>query len=150
MAIGVRRFLALALLAFGLALVAGVPLASAHTTQGNATPGNDGGHPWPTDYCSTPGITVNSVRGIYNFRHACAHHDGCYKGFPRNGRATYWVSRWQCDTWFLYDMQASCQWQHGRSPSATWAGRKCMQAASNYHYAVRRYASRAYKGPHNN
>ena len=123
--------------------------ASAHTTQGYATPANDGPHPWPTDACSTPGININSVAGIFNFRHACIHHDGCYKGFPRNGVATYWVSRSQCDAWFLYDMQASCRWQHG-DPYASWAGRQCMQWAANYHWAVRTYASGAYTGPVNN
>ena len=127
-----------------------VAAASAHTTSGYATPGNDGPHPWTTDGCSTPGANVNAVSGIYDFGHACKHHDGCYIGFPRNGVATYWVSRWQCDAWFLYDMQASCRWQHGSNPSATWAGRQCEQWASNYHWAVRTYGSSGYKGPQNN
>lgn len=118
----------------------------AHTGQGNATPGNDGYHPWPTDACSTPGINVNSVAGVFNFRHACIHHDGCYSGFPVNGSATWWTSRSQCDSWFLYDMQSSCRWQHG-DPFATWAGRQCMQWAANYHWAVRTFAAAAYKGP---
>jgi hypothetical protein len=123
--------------------------AEAHTTQGRATPGNDGPHPWSTDGCSTPGIKISSVRGVFNFRHACEHHDGCYKGFPRDGKPTYWVSRSQCDLWFLYDMQASCRWQHGDDPSATRTGRDCEQWASNYLYAVRTHAARGYLGPDN-
>lgn len=124
-------------------------VAAAHTTAGNATPSNDGSHPWETNGCSTPGVRVNSVTGIYDFGHACKHHDGCYTGFPRNGQITYWTSRSQCDAWFLYDMQASCRWQHGTNPSVTWAGRQCDQWASNYHWAVRSYGSGGYKGPWN-
>jgi hypothetical protein len=138
------------LLGLGLLVLPGAAPASAHEGQGNATPANDGPHPWPTDACSTPGINVNSVPGVFNFRHACVHHDGCYKGFPRNGRPTYWVSRSQCDTWFLYDMQASCRWQHGPNPNGSFAGRQCMQMAATYHWAVRTYAAGAYKGPVNN
>lgn len=105
------------------AALALVPLqaASAHTTQGNATPGNDGWHPWPSDRCSTPGANTNAVRGIFDFGHACVHHDGCYIGFPRNGRPTNWATRAQCDSWFLYDMQASCRYLHGANPAANWA-----------------------------
>lgn len=125
-------------------------VAQAHTTNGYATPANDGTHPWTTNGCSTPGVRVNAVAGIYDFGHACKHHDGCYIGFPRNGQPTYWTSRWQCDAWFLYDMQASCRWQHGSNTSATWAGRQCEQWASNYHWAVRTYGSGGYKGPWNN
>ena len=130
--------------------IVGTGVANAHTGPGNATPANDGWHPWPTDACSTPGININSVAGIFNFRHACIHHDGCYKGFLTNGRPTYWVSRSQCDSWFLYDMQASCRWQHGSDPNQSWAGRQCMQWAANYHWAVRTYARGAYYGPWNN
>lgn len=141
---------AIAALLVGLATLTPGSAASAHTGQGNATPANDGWHPWPTDACSTPGININSVAGVFNFRHACIHHDGCYKGFLVNGNPTYWVSRWQCDAWFLYDMQASCRWQHGANPQASWSGRQCMQWADNYHWAVRTHARGAYYGPTNN
>ncbi len=144
--VGLPALLILIALSFGLA----ADPADAHTGQGNATPGNDGYHPWPTDGCSTPGININSVAGVFNFRHACIHHDGCYTGFPLNGTPTWWTSRSQCDSWFLYDMEASCRWQHGSNPYATAAGRQCMQWAANYFYAVRTFASGAYKGPSNN
>ncbi|MFV0306674.1 MAG: phospholipase A2 [Desertimonas sp.] len=134
----------------GVAATAPGSTALAHTGQGNATPANDGWHPWATDGCSTPGANVNSVWGIYNFRHACVHHDGCYTGFPRNGQATYWVSRAQCDAWFLSDMRASCRWQHGSDLSATWRARSCNTAANTYYGAVRAAGWWAYKGPWRN
>jgi len=136
---------AVATAAFALAFAS---TAGAHSGQGNALPDNEGAHPWDTDACSTPGININSVAGIYNFRHVCIHHDGCYKGFPSSGKPTYWVSRSQCDAWFLYDMQASCRWP-ARGPGRDVGGRRCMQWATNYHYAVRTHASGAYKGPTN-
>lgn len=123
--------------------------AAAHTGQGSATPANNGPHPWPSDGCSTPGARISTVPGIFDFTHACIHHDGCYTGFPRQGRPTYWVSRLQCDTWFLGDMQASCRWQHGSNPSATWAGRQCTTWASIYYRAVRTFGT-GYLGPQNN
>ncbi|HEY5877314.1 MAG TPA: hypothetical protein VIU11_00290 [Nakamurella sp.] len=92
----------------GLMLIATGPVA-AHTDQGSATPGNNAAHPWPSDGCSTPGARISTVPGIFDFTHACIHHDGCYTGFPRDGRPTYWVSRLQCDGWFLGDLQASCR-----------------------------------------
>ncbi len=140
-----RRTLMLALVCAIMTIVAPVA-AGAHTTQGSATPGNDGPHPWPTDRCSTPGFNVNAVNGVFDFGHACVHHDGCYTGFPQDGGPTYWTDRQQCDAWFLYDMQASCRWLHG-NPHATWQGRQCMQWADNYHWGVRTYGSGAYQGP---
>jgi hypothetical protein len=96
---------------------------------------------------STPDITISSIPGAFDFRHACEHHDGCDKGFTRNGKPTYWVSRSQRGSWFLYDMQASCRWQHGENPSTTRGGRDCRQGGSNYPYAVRTHAARAHLGP---
>lgn len=137
-----------------LAVVAGLILvapatADAHIGQGNATPANNGPHPWPSDGCSTPGANVSRVPGIFDFTHACIHHDGCYIGFPRDGRPTYWVSRSQCDSWFFGDLQAGCRWQHGPNPNATWAGRQCATWASVYYQAVRTFGT-GYLGPQNN
>lgn len=144
---GVAAVALVVLIAMVLAVAPTTATASAHTTSGSATPGNDGAHPWPTDGCSTPGANVNAIAGIFDFGHACKHHDGCYIGFPRNGAATYWTSRSQCDAWFLYDMQASCRWQHGPDPATTWIGRQRQQWASNYLWAVRAYGASGYKGP---
>lgn len=138
-----------ALLVVALCLTLDSAIATAHTGQGNAVPANDGWHPWPTDGCSTPFIRISSVPGVYDFRHACVHHGGCYKGFPRNGRPTYWTSRLQCDTWFYNDMIASCRWRHG--PRINWpAGPACRSGARLYHGAVRRLGAFAYKGPWRN
>lgn len=143
-----RRGLAWALAAGLLLVVLPATPVAAHTGQGNATPGNNGPHPWPSDGCSTPGAKISSVPGIFDFTHACIHHDGCYIGFPRDGRPTYWVSRLQCDTWFLGDLQASCRWQHGNVLSS-WAGRQCSTWASVYYRAVRVFGT-GYLGPLNN
>jgi hypothetical protein len=147
------RKVTVSMIGLGLVIVldvAGAALASAHTGQGSATPGNDGHHPWPTNGCGPGGfgrLVPDKVIGIYNFNHACDHHDGCYAGFPKSGKPTYWVTRRQCDTWFLYDMQNSCRWRHGSNPSRTWAGRRCLDAADDYHWAVRAHGRSSYKGP---
>ena len=143
-----RRTAAALILLVGLLLVVD-GRADAHTSQGTATPGNNGPHPWPSDGCSTPGAKINTVPGVFDFTHACIHHDGCYTGFPRDGRPAYWVSRLQCDSWFLGDLQASCRWQHGTDLNATWAGRQCATWASVYHRAVRTFGT-GYIGPQNN
>ena len=124
-------------------ILALAPGAGAHTGQGNATPGNDGWHPWDSDLCSW---SPNAIPPFFDFRHACKHHDGCYAGFPNGGRPTYWVSRYQCDAWFYYDMMASCRWQHGFAP-ARW---NCENYASTYFNTVRAVAWFAYKGPWRN
>ena len=141
-------------LAATLALLILAPAAVGHTTQGNATPANAGAHPWWSDGCTG----VPDKGNTFDFYHACVHHDACYKGFPNSKRkgalGSYWVSRSQCDTWFVNDMHASCNWKFG-DPSTTLRGRKCSQRARDYHYGVRQapgtsnLARNAYKGPVN-
>lgn len=83
------------------------------------------------------------------FNHACKHHDGCYEGFPRNGRPTYWVSRLQCDDWFQADMSASCVETYlGRSPQQLIA--VCSSSVGTYYAAVRAGGGPGYRGPDNN
>ncbi len=137
----IRRAVAI-LVVVGAALTI-VSSATAHTTSGSATPGNDGSHPWSSDLCSW---SPNSLPGVFNFAHACKHHDGCYAGFPSSGKPTYWVSRYTCDQWFLNDMRASCAWQHGFAP-ARW---NCENYARTYYSTVRALAWYAYKGPWRN
>lgn len=141
-------------LAASVALVASVfggvvaaPSAVAHTGQGAATPSNDGPHPWnshpsESSACSTPGVSISKVPLTFNFNHACKHHDGCYQGFPRDGKPTYWVSRKQCDLWFLQDMKASCTEMFGTD---LYVG--CGGAADTYYAAVRSGGSPGYEGP---
>ena len=138
----------LAIVAVVILAFTGTPAASAHTTQGNATPSNDGPHPWPVhpseqNACSTPIRSVSSLPGNFDFNHACKHHDGCYIGFPENGVATYWVSRRQCDDWFYEDMLASCkeyQWD---------LFDLCRNWAQMYYGAVRSEGGQWYEGPVN-
>lgn len=138
------------LAAAAFVLFGAVSPASAHTEQGNAVPGNDSAHPWPDNGCGGGGaLTLNSVAGVFDFKHACTHHDGCYGGFQREGSPTYWVSRSQCDTWFLFDMQASCRWQHGDQPEATENGRTCLRSATTYHQIARIFGRPNYAGPVN-
>jgi hypothetical protein len=90
-------------------------VASAHTSGGNATGGGQW-HSWPSDGCTK---APNWVPGVYNFTHACQHHDGCY--------VNHWADRGTCDQWFLNDMRAGCAWWNT----------KCNEAAVAYYWAVR-------------
>jgi hypothetical protein len=108
--------------------------ALAHMGQGNATPSNGGADPkishpgWSQDYCTKS--PDNS--GGRDFRHACVHHDGCLTGFPRNGHATYWAGRAQCNRWFYEDLIATCTELY----PATRARLTCEAVAKVYYAGV--------------
>lgn len=106
-----------------LAFVVVVPTAQpalAHTSGGNATGGGQW-HPWPSDGCTK---VLNWVPGVFNFTHACQHHDGCY--------VNRWASRTTCDSWFLNDMNASCP-----PSSILWINRpNCYSTAYTYYLGV--------------
>jgi Prokaryotic phospholipase A2 len=126
---------------------------SAATTQPgvNATPYNNGPHPWTTDGCSIvpdSGVHVKKIYqwtrfgGLYvstsaswNFNHACVHHDGCYRG--------HWASRASCDQWFLNDMRATCSAMH---PSSAARRAVCNAKATQYYVGVRALGGPAYNG----
>ncbi len=147
-----RRLLAVAVSVglFVMALMAAP--ASATTTWGvNATPYNNGSHPWSTDGCSyvpdsgthakkiaygsAPFYTYVWTFASWNFNHACIHHDGCYRG--------HWASKSTCDSWFLNDMRASCGAMH---PS-DWARRAvCNDKAWQYYSGVVALGWPAYSG----
>ncbi len=104
----------------GVATVAGevglgIEEASAHTSGGNATGGGQW-HWWRSDGCTK---VPNWIPGVYNFTHACQHHDGCY--------ANHWASRSTCDRWLLNDMLAGWCW-------ASW---NCRNFAYTYYAGVR-------------
>lgn len=82
--------------------------------------------------------------GVFNFNHACKHHDGCYTGFPRKGVPTYWVSRRQCDDWFYDDMIASCKEYEWDMFDL------CRNSAELYYGAVRAEGGPGYQGKENN
>ncbi len=83
----------------------GQGVAAAHTGPEPATPSNMGEHPWPTDGCShvpdSGTAQSGAVSGPFDFLHACAHHDGCYR--LHDG------TRLSCDNRFLDNMLASCE-----------------------------------------
>ena len=133
-----------------LPVFARVENAGAHRGRGNATPNNDSAHPWKSNGCgpSFAGFLIpDSKRGVFNFNHACDHHDGCYAGFPRNGKPTYWATRKQCDEWFLGDMVASCKVTHGKNWGKTGAAKECNSKAYLYRQGVRERGKPFYKGP---
>lgn len=91
-----------------------------------------------------PGANGNSRPGVFDFRHACDHHDGCYQGLDRFGKNAT-ISRRSCDNTFLADMNASCREQH-RFPLFTDNGRRCLVTAQVYHAAVRALGQPYYRG----
>lgn len=104
--------------------------ADAHETQ---TPAVGGGvwHPWTSDGCSN---VPNWQWGVFNFTHACQHHDGCYRN--------HWADRYTCDQWFLNDMYASC------GTGDTWGVNRwtCRAIARTYYWGVRNLGVSAYYG----
>jgi hypothetical protein len=102
--------------------VASAPKVAAHTTGGSAT-GGPQWHPWASDGCTK---AVDSINHLFNFAHACEHHDGCYVQRFSNDKNV-------CDSWFLNDMRASCQ------TGDTWPALRaqCEAVAWGYYYAVR-------------
>ena len=115
-----------------------VQSAEAHDDQfRRATPSNDCAY-GETIHCgawSTNGCTVvpDRIWGVFNFNHACDHHDGCYGG--------QWASRYSCDVTMWYDMNSSCNemwsWWH---PSRA----ACKTVRTTYYYGVRALGWHAY------
>lgn len=90
--------------------------AAAHTGPGPATGGGQW-HPWPSDGCTK---VLNWIPGVFNFTHACQHHDGCY--------VNHWAAKNTCDGWFFNDMIASC----GTSSTLLVNRPSCYSWASTY------------------
>jgi hypothetical protein len=135
----------------GTAQQGAVPSEATTKPGVNATPYNNGPHPWTTDGCSVVPDSGVHFKKIYygtppwgayfwtsaswNFNHACIHHDGCYRG--------HWASRSTCDTWFLNDMRASCSAMH---PSSAARRIVCNDKAVQYYAGVRALGGPAYNG----
>jgi hypothetical protein len=113
-----------------------------HPVDAPATPGNEqlDAHPWGERGCTLPGAAIDSVPGLFDFRHACIHHDGCYQGFDRMGDPAV-IDRVHCDDLFRTDLTASCEYLHGSMQS--WRAGECETTANAY-YAVARSFGRAY------
>jgi hypothetical protein len=126
----------------GLTLAWAVTPAKVHAADAPATPGNEmlESHPWGENGCTLPGAAIDSVSGLFDFRHACTHHDGCYQGFDRMGSSAV-IDRVRCDELFRTDLTASCEYLHGTSQN--WRARECESTANAY-YAVARSFGRTY------
>ena len=114
-----KKFLAAVVLTLGLAggLVVSQPeVASAHSAPG-------------VNACT---YSPDRVWGVYNFKHACNHHDICYRN--RWGRS-------YCDNTFWREMINQCQRNYGWwNPQRNW----CYQAAGVYWVAVRSFGGFRY------
>jgi hypothetical protein len=138
-------------LVVAVAVVAGVLLAwsaaptTAHTMNLPATPGNEmlDDHPWDERGCVLPGAAIDSVPGLFDFRHACTHHDGCYQGLDRAG-VTAVIDRVRCDELFRTDLVASCEYLHGGVDN--WRVRECAETANAYYEVARSFGRTYYTG----
>lgn len=113
-----------------------------------ATPANEAldEHTWGTAGCFVPGAAIDSVPGLFDFRHACTHHGGCYEGLDRHGSPAV-VDRLRCDQIFRTDLVASCSVLHG---SATgWRATDCRSTAERYYDVVRSFGAPYYEGAGN-
>ena len=126
----------------GLVLAWSVTPSAGHAADAPATPGNEmlDDHAWGDRGCILPGAAIDSVPGLFDFRHACTHHDGCYQGFDRMGGAAV-IDRLHCDELFRTDLAASCEYLHGATQN--WRARECESTAHAY-YAVARSFGRTY------
>ena len=86
---------------------------------------------------------MDEVDGLFDFRHACIHHGGCYQGFDRNG-APAAIARLRCDQLFRIDLEASCTFVHGLSTD--WRARECESTADAYYAVARSFGATYYTG----
>jgi hypothetical protein len=110
-----------------------------------ATPANEAlhEHPWNSTGCTIPGASLDSVPGLFDFKHACIHHGGCYQGLDRQGNPAV-VERARCDQLFRVDLQASCAVMHGKSTN--WRAEECRSTAESYYEVVRSFGAPYYTG----
>ena len=136
---------AVVVLAVGVLLSLANTPTVAHTADQPATPANEvlDGHSWGTTGCFLPGAGIDEVPGLFDFRHACIHHGGCYQGLDRVGEPTT-VNRLRCDEMFRTDLEASCVVVHGMS--TTWRARECQSTAEAYYAVARSFGATYYAG----
>jgi hypothetical protein len=129
----------------GVALAWSVTPAGVHAADAPATPGNEQleSHSWGERGCTLPGAAIDSVSGLFDFRHACIHHDGCYQGFDRMGDSAV-IDRVRCDELFRVDLTASCEYLHGTSRN--WRARECESTANAYYEVARSFGRTYYAG----
>jgi hypothetical protein len=133
-----------------VAVVAGLLLIwsatpKSHVVDAPATPGNEmlDDHAWSEQGCVLPGAGIDSVPGLFDFRHACTHHDGCYQGLNRAGEQAV-TDRLRCDDLFRTDLTASCEDLHGAVHN--WRARECVDTANAYYEVARSFGRTYYTG----
>lgn len=137
---------AVTLVAVGLLLSWASVSPAGHIADEPATPANAAldGHTWGTTGCFLPGAAIDELPGVFDFRHACIHHGGCYQGLDRLGRPEA-VDRLRCDQLFRTDLEASCATVHGASNN--WRSRECRSTAEAYYAVARSFGATYYTGP---
>ena len=85
--------------------------------------------PVNSDNCTK---VLNGVWGVFDFHHACQHHDACYY---YHWAGDGFSGRWTCDAWFFWDMFNSC---------SGWTAWMCESIAGLYWIGVRAYGADAF------
>lgn len=131
--------------AAGLLLSWSTPHTAVRTGDQPATPANEAfdSHPWSTTGCFLPGAAIDEVAGLFNFRHACVHHGGCYAGLDRNGDPAV-IDRLRCDQLFRRDLEASCTVVYGTSTDRR--AQECETTAESYYAIARSFGAPYYTG----
>jgi Prokaryotic phospholipase A2 len=107
----------------GMALEAVVPMSANAQRRGNISG-------FKTDKCT---LSLDRVRGIFDFVKPCIAHDRCYFNARRNGQGNRQGFR-ACDRRFLRNLRRACNRQHRRlSPQRV----ACYDMAVRYYGAVR-------------
>ena len=134
-----------AVVVLGFVLAWSATPRTVHAPDAPATPGNEEleAHAWGERGCTLPGAAIDSVSGLFDFRHACIHHDGCYQGFDRAGDSAV-IDRVRCDELFRVDLTASCEYLHGTSQN--WRARECASTANAYYEVARSFGQTYYTG----
>ena len=134
-----------AVVVLGFVLAWSITPVGVHAADVPATPGNEQleSHSWGENGCTLPGAAIDSVSGLFDFRHACIHQDGCYQGFDRLGDAAV-IDRARCDELFRVDLTASCDYLHGTSQN--WRARECASTATAYYEVARSFGRTYYTG----
>jgi hypothetical protein len=131
---------------FLLSWVSGPPVVQ--SVDQPATPANElsDAHTWATTGCTIPGASIDAVPTLFDFRHACIHHGGCYLGLDRHGSPAV-IDRLRCDQLFRTDLEASCKVMHGAE--SDWRALDCENTAEAYYDVARSFGGPYYAGSGN-
>jgi Prokaryotic phospholipase A2 len=138
-------FLGVLVVALGLLLSWSAAPVAVHPGDQPATPANEASdtHLWSTTGCFLPGAAIDAVPGLFDFRHACIHHGGCYQGLDRGGSPAV-VDRVRCDQLFRRDLEASCSEMYGSSTDRR--AQECDASAKSYYAIARSFGAQYYTG----